>query len=259
VDPIRNPFAPGAGTPPPDLAGREDIKENVRIALERIKLGRSAKSVLMVGLRGVGKTVLLDSIRLAAERDGFHTVRIEAPEGRSLPAMLCPQLRQALLKLSRMESANETARKGLAALAGFAKGLKLAYADIEVGFDVEPEPGLADNGDLEQDLQTLLLTAGHAAAKASSALVMFIDELQYVPEEQLAALIVGLHRAAQERWFWWGRACPSCGDRWAGPSRTPNGCSVFRKSVRYCRRMPWRPSCIPFTTPRRTLNRPRAS
>jgi hypothetical protein len=199
VDPIRNPFAPGAGTPPPDLAGREDIKENVRIALERIKLGRSAKSVLMVGLRGVGKTVLLDSIRLAAERDGFHTVRIEAPEGRSLPAMLCPQLRQALLKLSRMESANETARKGLAALAGFAKGLKLAYADIEVGFDVEPEPGLADNGDLEQDLQTLLLTAGHAAAKASSALVMFIDELQYVPEEQLAALIVGLHRAAQER------------------------------------------------------------
>lgn len=199
MDPVANPFAPGAGSPPPDLSGRDDIKEQVRIALDRIRLGRAAQSVLLVGLRGVGKTVLLDRIRMDAEQRGFHTMRIEAPEGRSLPAMLCPQLRQSLLKLSKFESVKDYAKKALSALSGFAKSLKVAYSDIEVGFDVPSEPGLADNGDLEQDLQTLLLTAGVAAAKAQSALVLFVDELQYVPEEQLAALIVALHRVAQEQ------------------------------------------------------------
>ena len=106
----------------------------------------------MVGLRGVGKTVLLDSMRDAAEESGIQTLRIEAPEGRSLPAMLAPQLRQALLRLSRNDQAKEFAHRGLRALAGFAKALKIKYADIEVGFDFDPEAGLADNGDLEQDL-----------------------------------------------------------------------------------------------------------
>lgn len=199
MDPIRNPFAPGAGSPPPDLTGRDDIRENVRIALERIRIGNAAKSILIVGLRGVGKTVLLDRIRLEAESRGFYSIRIEAPEGRSLPAMLCPQLRQGLLKISRTEAAKDLARQALTALSGFVQALKVRYEDIEVGIDYPPEPGLADNGDLELDLQTLLLLAGKAAAKAKSALVLFIDELQYVKEEELAALIVGLHRAAQEQ------------------------------------------------------------
>jgi hypothetical protein len=199
MDPVRNPYAPGAGTPPPELAGRDDLREQVRVGIERLRLGLQAKSVLMVGLRGVGKTVLLDRMREDAEAAGIHTLRMEAPEGRSLPALLAPQLRQALLRLSRQQAAKALAQRALRALAGFAKSLKLKYADIEVGIDLEPEPGLADNGDLEHDLQALLEAAGEAAKSAGTALVMFIDELQYVKEEELAALITALHRCAQRR------------------------------------------------------------
>jgi hypothetical protein len=199
MDPVRNPFAPGAGTPPPELAGRDELRDTIRIALERIRRGLPSKSIVMIGLRGVGKTVLLDRIRDDAEAEGLHTLRIEAPEGRSLPAVLAPQLRIALLRLSRNEQAKDLAARALRALAGFAKSLKVKYQDIEVGIDLDPEPGLADNGDLEHDLQALLDAAGAAAKKAGTALVLFVDELQYVEEDQLAALITALHRTAQRR------------------------------------------------------------
>ena len=199
MDPITNPFAPGAGTRPPELAGRDDLRELVRIAIARVRRGNPAKSVLMVGLRGVGKTVLLDQMRDDAEASGVQTLRIEAPEGRSLPAMLAPQLRQALLRLSRSEQAKDLAQRALRGLAGFAKALRVTYRDIEVGLDFEPEPGLADNGDLEHDLQALLEAAGQAAHKGGTALVMFIDELQYVKETELAALITAMHRCSQRR------------------------------------------------------------
>jgi hypothetical protein len=162
-------------------------------------LGLPTKSVLIVGLRGVGKTVLLDRMRDDAEATGIQTVRIEAPESRSLPALLAPQLRLALIRLSRSDQAKALAERALRALAGFAQALKIKYADIEVGMDFEAEPGLADNGDLEHDLQALIETVGAAARGAGTALVLFIDELQYVAEEQLAALITALHRAAQRR------------------------------------------------------------
>src|SRR5688572_28837142 len=197
MNPVTNPFSPGAGTPPPELAGRDELREVVRVAIERIRLGRPTKSILMVGLRGVGKTVLLDRMRDDAEEAGIQTVRVEAPESRSLPAILAPQLRQALLRLSRNERAKELANRALRGLAGFAKALKVKYEDIEMGFDFDPEPGLADNGDLEHDLQALLEVAGAAARKADTALAMFVDELQYVEEDQLAALITALHRGAQ--------------------------------------------------------------
>lgn len=197
MDPITNPFAPGAGTPPPALAGRDELLETVRVALARVLLGRSTKSILMVGLRGVGKTVLLDRMREGAERVGIQTLCIEAPENRSLPAMLAPELRQALLRLSRNAKAKDLAQRGLQALAGFAKALKMQYADIEVGLDFPAEPGLADNGDLEHDLRDLLEAAGEAARHADTALAIFVDELQYVEEEELAALITALHRTAQ--------------------------------------------------------------
>jgi hypothetical protein len=153
----------------------------------------------MVGLRGVGKTVLLDRLRDDAEASGVQSMRIEAPETRSLPAILAPQLRQALLRLSRNERAKSLAQRSLRGLAGFARALKVKYQDIEVGFDFDPEPGLADNGDLEHDLQALLETVGMAAQAADTAMAIFIDELQYVNEEELAALITALHRTAQRR------------------------------------------------------------
>jgi hypothetical protein len=199
MDPVGNPFAPGAGTPPPELAGRDELRETVRVALARVRRGLPAKSVLLVGLRGVGKTVLLDRMRDDAEASGIQTVRIEAPEARSLPAMLAPQLRQAMLRLSRNAQAKALAVRALRALAGFASALKIKYKDIEVGTDFEPEPGLADNGDLEHDLQALTETVGAAAQKAGTALALFVDELQYVEEEQLAALITALHRGAQRK------------------------------------------------------------
>ena len=154
---------------------------------------------MLVGLRGVGKTVLLDRMREDAEATGIHTLRIDAKEKGSLPAILVPQLRQALLRLSRNANAKDLAQRALRGLAGFAKALKVKYGDIEVGFDFDPEPGLADNGDLEHDLQALMEAAGLAAAKADTALAIFIDELQYVPEPQLAALITAMHRCAQRR------------------------------------------------------------
>jgi len=199
MDPIKNPFAPGAGTPPPELAGRDEVREAVRIAVERVRLGRPTKSVLMVGLRGVGKTVLLDRMRDDAEATGLQTLRIEAPESQSLPAMLAPELRVGLLLLSRNARARDLAERALKGLAGFAKALKFKYSDIEVGLDFEPEPGLADNGDLEHDLQALLEAVGAAARQAETAVVMFVDELQYVEETQLAALITALHRTAQRQ------------------------------------------------------------
>lgn len=171
----------------------------MRIAIERVRRGLPTKSILMVGLRGVGKTVLLDRMRMDAEAAGIQTLRIEAPEDRSLPAILAPELRQALLRLSRNERAKAFAQRALRGLAGFAKALKVKYQDIEVGLDFDPEPGLADNGDLEHDLQALLEVAGVAAQKAETALALFIDELQYVEEEELAALITALHRTAQQK------------------------------------------------------------
>lgn len=193
MDPRRNPFAPGAGSNPPELAGRDDIREQVAIALDRIRAGRSAQGVILYGLRGVGKTVLLNHMRLSAEREGMATIPIECPEGRSLPAILAPALRAALLKLDRMRAAGAGVTKALRALASFVN-LKASYGDIEVSVEVDPEPGTADSGELSADLFDLMRTVGETARNHDTAAVLFIDELQYVPEAQLAALISALHR-----------------------------------------------------------------
>lgn len=199
MDPRRNPYAPGAGTPPPELAGRDEIIERASIALDRIRAGRAARSVVLYGLRGVGKTVLLQRIRQFAEHAGFVPVAIEAPEGRSLPAMLGPALRAGLIRMSKGEAAKTAVKRALGALAGFARAVKIKYEDVEFGIDVDSERGLADSGDLEADLTDLIASVGEAAAERKTAVVLFIDELQYVPEEQLAALISALHRANQNQ------------------------------------------------------------
>lgn len=199
MDPRINPYAPGAGTSPPELAGRDDLILRASIALDRIRAGRAARSFILYGLRGVGKTVLLNRIRLDAEARGFSAVRLEAPESRSLPGLLVPGLRAMLLRLDRGQAAKAAGLRAWQALSGFARALKVKYEDIEVSIETEPEPGLADTGDLELDLNDLLMAVGRAAKERGGAVVLFIDELQYVEEAQLGALIAALHAVAQDQ------------------------------------------------------------
>ena len=199
MDRVRNPYAPGAGTPPPELAGRDEIRENVRVAWERIKIGRSSKNIVMMGLRGVGKTVLLDRMRDDAEASGVSVLHIEAPEYRSLPSIIAPQLLSVLLRLSRRQRAKNLAEKALRTLAGFVNAVKLRYQDVEVSVNFEPEVGSADTGDLEFDLRELFVSVGNAAKADENCVALFVDELQYVKEEQLGALISAFHYIAQKR------------------------------------------------------------
>jgi hypothetical protein len=196
MDEITNPFAPGAGTQPPEFAGREWIVSSARVALGRVKAGRSAKSQLMLGLRGVGKTVLLNRIAELAERDGYQTVVLEAPEDRHLAEMLVPPLRHALFKLSNVERASVTAKRALGVLRAFAKAFKVKVGDVE--FVVDAAKGTADSGNLEADLPELLLAVSTAAKEGGTGVAVLLDELQYLSEVDLAALIVAAHRVAQK-------------------------------------------------------------
>lgn len=199
MDRIKNPFSPGAGTPPPELAGRGDVLEKARIAIARMAAGKSSQHQMLIGLRGVGKTVLLDEIGKRAEADGHVVLYIEAPESKSLPAVLAPQFRIALIRLSKSAAAAEYASRALRALAGFVRSLKITYSDIQLRMDVEPEKGLADSGDLESAVTDMLTASGEAARSAGKSMVILFDELQYVEIEQLGALISALHRCAQQQ------------------------------------------------------------
>jgi hypothetical protein len=200
MDPRTNPYAPGAGTPPPELAGRDKLIEAAAVALDRIKEGLSARSLVMYGLRGVGKTVLLNQMRLDAEANGTVTVPIEAPEGRSLPAILLPSLRSSMIRVSRSEATKSGLKRILGILASFAKAFRMKYEDIEFSIDIEPEEGIADSGDLEHDLTELLQVIGELAKSRGVVVSIFIDELQYVAEEQLLGLL-GKAKSYAERLF----------------------------------------------------------
>jgi len=199
MDPRTNPYAPGAGTLPPELAGRDEIIEKAAIALDRFRSGLAARSLLLVGLRGVGKTVLLTRIAKEAEARGLVVITMEAPEKRSLPALLIPQIRTALLKLDKIAAAGELTKKALKTLGSFVGAMKVKYQDIEFGVDLGSEPGVADSGDLEHDLIELFTQIGRAAKEKGTAVVFFIDELQYVKEEQFGSLITALHKCAQDQ------------------------------------------------------------
>lgn len=198
MDPILNPYAPGAGVAPPELAGRDALLDKASIALQRIAAGRFGRSLILTGLRGVGKTVLLNHVRQEAERAKMVTVRIEAHEGRSLPSLLALGLKSALLKLNRGAAATDLTLRGLKALAGFVKTMKLKYGDVELGLDVEPDTHLMDLGDLEESLSRLFQAVGEAAREKHTAVVLFIDELHVLDEQQLASLIMALHLSAQD-------------------------------------------------------------
>jgi hypothetical protein len=199
MDPIKNPFSPGAGTPPPELAGRQNILTKTDIMLKRLKSGRSEKSFLLVGLRGVGKTVLLNEIDRLAQDSGYHSIVIEACEGKPLAALLIPPLRTLLFKLDRMENLSGKVKRGFRILKSFISSVKLKYQDVEVYLDIDPEVGTADSGNLESDLSLLLEAIAEAAADRKTAIAIIIDELQYLPENELGALIMAIHKIAQKR------------------------------------------------------------
>ena len=199
MSPLENPFAPGAGTPPPELAGRDELLDAIRIAMERTRRRNSARSVLLLGLRGVGKTVLLDRVHDEAQGAGLATVMLEATDRSPLPALLAAELHPMLLRLSRQQRVHDLAARALRVLAGFVSGLRLKHGDLELGIDAPVEPGVADSGDLEFDLAALFEALGTAASASDTALVVIVDEMQYVPGAELSALSAALHRAAQRR------------------------------------------------------------
>lgn len=196
VDPKTNPFAPGAGTPPPELAGRDDILSGAEVALHRTFNGRPARGHLLLGLRGVGKTVLLNRIARSAEELGYSTVVLEAPEGKRLAETLVPPLRTRLVQLSRSERARAKAQRALSLLRAFAATFKISVGDVEFG--VAPAVGEADSGFLENDLPEVFLALGQAAKAAGAGVALLIDEVQYLSNSDLSALIASLHRVTQQ-------------------------------------------------------------
>jgi hypothetical protein len=202
VDPVNNPFAPGAGTFPPELAGRDGLLSEVAVALERVKLGYAVRGQVFVGLRGVGKTVLLNKVEEMALASGFETISVEAHEDKSLPAMLVPSLRKLLLRLDARASLSDKTKMGLRVLRSFIGRFRAKFKVSDVGeieLGVDPEVGVADSGDLESDLPDLLVALAEAAKDRGTQVCLLIDELQYLKREELSALIMSLHRISQKK------------------------------------------------------------
>ena len=199
MDRVSNPYAPGAGSQPPELAGRNDIVTRTETTLARVKAGRHAKSFMLVGLRGVGKTVLLNKIAAIAEQNGYTANVIEAPEGKSLPELLIPCLRKILFQLDTKEKVNVTVKRGMMILKSFANAVKVKIGELELGLDIDAEKGTGDSGDLDTDLADLFEAIGHAARARNTAVAIIIDELQYIREEEFSSLIMAVHRISQKQ------------------------------------------------------------
>ncbi|MEM7698357.1 MAG: ATP-binding protein [Verrucomicrobiota bacterium] len=199
MDPHRNPFSPGAGSPPPELVGREETLAAFELLLSRVSKGRSEKSLMLTGLRGVGKTVLLNEMRLHAEAEDCFVVHLEAHDGKPLGPLITSSIRSILLKLDRFGGAKQGVRRGFAVLKSFISSVKVTYEEISFGLDIDPEPGTADSGDLELDLPDLLNAVALAAAEKSKVIALLIDELQYFNEVELSALIMAMHRMQQRQ------------------------------------------------------------
>lgn len=202
MNPRTNPFSPGAGTQPPELAGRDTVLEDVSITLDRLRSGAFSRSSIFVGLRGVGKTVLLNRVREMAEERQFLTIFIEAHEEKRLPALLIPSLRKVLLRLNTSDQISDLARRGLRVLKSFASNFKTKVSvaeSVEVELGILPEHGTADSGDLEHDLSELLVAIAEAAKEKNDSVCLIIDELQYLNEAEMSALIMALHQVSQRK------------------------------------------------------------
>ena len=195
MDRRKNPYAPGAGIQPPALVGRDKLLEDVNIDMERLLKKRPVRSLMLLGLRGVGKTVLLNRLKADADKLGFETAKIEAPEAGALPQLLVPELRRILFSLDLVAKAGSKVRQAMAALRNFGSAFKIAVGEIEIG--MTPDPGVADTGNLEQDMPQLLIAVAEAAAERETAIALFIDEVQYLSAKELAALVVACHETAQ--------------------------------------------------------------
>lgn len=198
MDTYNNPFNPGAGVSPPELAGRSDVLEQAITALERTKRGRHAKSLMILGLRGVGKTVLLNEIRKEAEGRGYLVEQIEARDGEDLRQLLIHALRRVLLQLDRSGQTIEAVKKGLRVLRSFIGKITISAGGVDVTLGVDPEPGHADSGDFEADVKDVLVATAQASKATKRPVALLIDELQYVSRAELAALIRGMHAVNQE-------------------------------------------------------------
>ena len=199
MDPIKNPFSPGAGSPPPELVGRGEILTQSHILLARVKEKRPEKSFLLTGLRGVGKTVLLNEIERLAEKEGYKTVLIEAHEKKSLGVLLVPYIRRLLYDLDRIAGAGDKVRRGLGVLKSFINSIKIKVGEIEFGLGIDPEQGTADSGDLEVDLPSLFVALAEAAEERKTAVAILIDELQYFSINEISALIMAMHKIQQRQ------------------------------------------------------------
>ena len=196
MDPVTNPYSPGAGTRPPALVGREREIDAMDVALQRLLRGRDGRSQMLTGLRGVGKTVLLNEYEQLAEGRGFFHEHFEVSEDGDLPKRLALAFRRMLLSMDARRRIGQRIRTAL----GVLKAFSLRLPDgAELSIDVDAVHGPADSGDLATDLAALFVEVGEVAAEQQTGLLITIDELHYVRLEILEALVMGLHRAAQLR------------------------------------------------------------
>jgi hypothetical protein len=196
MDPRRNPYAPGAGTKPPALVGRDEQIEAFDILLERLERGYTAQSEIITGLRGVGKTVLLDVFRDTAEARDWATVEWEVEKNAPFASKMAAQVRRALLQLAPKARWTERALRAAAIL----KSFTLTFSPdggMTAGLDVDALAGAADSGALSEDLSDLFVAVGDAAAEHGVGVVFLLDEIQFLKPTDLEALIVALHKCAR--------------------------------------------------------------
>lgn len=194
MDKVRNPYSPGAGSRPPALVGRDPQVEAADVAMQRLLLARSARGQMLTGLRGVGKTVLLNELESIADRRGLFHAHIEVAEDGRLAGRIASAMRRVILQMDATRRIGDRARRAL----GILKAFSIKIPDgPEFTIDIDAISGPADSGDLAEDLAGLFVEVGQVARDNGTGVLLTIDELHYVPTETLAALVVGLHRANQ--------------------------------------------------------------
>lgn len=199
MDPIRNPYTPNAGARPPLMAGRDDLLANFDVLLARLELGRSEQSMIITGLRGVGKTVLLGEFKRKAETRDWVTIEIEASkyDETRFREEIYHKVRSALFAISPMKKWGERARRAASVLKSFGMTIDPSGA-LTASFDVEAIDGVADSSILSTDMTDLFVNLGRAAQEHKRGVVLLIDEVQFLNKAQLEALIAALHKTVQE-------------------------------------------------------------